>query len=286
MRLVLGPAQVRDVLDGEIWLDGGAMYGVVPKALWSRADPPDAENRVRLALRPMLIRVDDRVILVDTGAGRKWSDKDRARYRIGPEASGLLAALAEEGIDRADVTDVVLTHLHFDHAGGTTLRGANGELELTFPSARHFLQRRNLAHALAGTSRDRASYLRESFEPLLSSRLLRLLDGPVEIASGVDVVVADGHTAGQQLVRVRDPRPGGAWLLFAADEVPTRGHVPLSWVMGYDLCPELTMREKARLLSRAAAEGGVIFLEHDPGASACTVTEDTDGRIVVRELIP
>jgi glyoxylase-like metal-dependent hydrolase (beta-lactamase superfamily II) len=275
----IGPAQVRTILDGRFCLDGGAMFGIVPKAVWSKSDPPDPDNRIPLALRCLLIQVDERTIVVDTGIGTKWSEADAARYGIDHAEHELLRSLEALGIGREDVTDVVLTHLHFDHSGGTTRQDARGELELTFPKARHHLQRRNYAHATRPTSRDRGSYLAENFP---RADQLALLDGPAEIAAGVDVILFEGHTVGQQLVRVRGK---DAWLLYAADIIPTSSHLGSAFVMGYDLMPDVTAREKERVVQRAAREGGLIVFEHDPDIAACTVQVDARGKPSVKDAV-
>lgn len=279
----LGPCEVCTVSDGTFHLDGGAMFGIVPKPVWARTDPADEENRIHLALRCLFIRVDDRAILVDTGIGSIWSEGDVARYRIDHRPHDLVGALEAIGVAREAVTDVVLTHLHFDHTGGTCRAGRGGALELTFPAARHWVQRRNLAHALRPTVRDRGSYLPSGFAPLVGHRNLRLIDGPTEIAPGVDTLIFEGHTVGQQLVRVRDPRPGGRWLLYTADIIPSSSHLSAPCVMGYDLMPDVTAREKARIVARAEREGGVLAFEHDPRIAACTVVRDGRGRPAVGE---
>jgi glyoxylase-like metal-dependent hydrolase (beta-lactamase superfamily II) len=278
----IGAAEVRTVLDGTFMLDGGAMFGIVPQAVWRKTDVPDAENRIPLALRCLYIEVDDRRILVDTGIGTKWRGDDVERYGIDHSARDLVRSLEAIGVSREDVTDVVLTHLHFDHAGGTTRLGDKGDLEITFPKARHHLQRRNLMHAMRPTARDRGSYLGENFRALVGRRELCLLDGPTEIAAGVDTILFEGHTVGQQLVRVRDPRPNGKWLLYTADIIPTSSHLGAAFVMGYDLMPDVTAREKTRIVERAEREGGVIAFEHDPRIAACTIGKDSRGRPIVQ----
>lgn len=281
----IGPTEVRAILDGTFSLDGGAMFGIVPKAVWGRSDPADTDNRIPLALRCLLIRVDDRVIVVDTGIGTKWSASDTKRFAIDHTQHELVRSLEALGVGREDVTDVILTHLHFDHAGGTTRFGPGGKQELTFPRARHYLQRRNLAHALRPNARDRGSYLAENFALLIDQKELILLDGPTEIAAGVDTILFEGHTIAQQLVRVRDPVKGGSWLLYTADIIPTSSHLGPAFVMGYDLMPALTAKEKLRVLERAEREGGLIAFEHDPKIAACTVRLDTHGRPVVQDAL-
>jgi glyoxylase-like metal-dependent hydrolase (beta-lactamase superfamily II) len=281
----IGPAEVRTVMDGRFHLDGGAMFGIVPKAVWSTSDPPDADNRIALALRCLLVQVDDRVIVVDTGIGTKWSEPDVARFRIEHDDHELVRSLASLGVAQEDVTDVILTHLHFDHSGGTTRFDQRGRIELTFPKAKHHLQRRNLMHALRPTARDLGSYLAENFDLLSKSAQLVLIDGPEEIAAGVDVILCEGHTVGQQLVRVRDPTPNGKWLLYATDIVPTSSHLSSAFVMGYDLMPDVTAREKAHIIERAEREGGLVVFEHDPDIAACTIQLDVKKRPIVKDAV-
>lgn len=270
------------MLDGVFALDGGAMFGIVPKNVWERSDPPDRENRIALALRCLLIKIDSRIILVDTGAGERWSARDLERFGIDRSNGGLAGALALEGLSPEDITDVVLTHLHFDHAGGVKTSGG----ALAFPKARHYLQRRNLVHALHPTARDRGSYLPDKFDALLSSKQLTLLDGPGEIAAGVDVILFEGHTVAQQLVRVRDPSQRGApWILYGADIIPTSAHLGAAFVMGYDLTPDVTAREKTRALNRAVESSSLIVFEHDPKLAAATIRFDDQQRPAIKDAL-
>lgn len=234
-----------------------------------------------MALRCLLIKVDERIILVDTGIGSKWTQKELERFAIDRSEGGIVASLAARNLTPDQITDVVLTHLHFDHAGGVV--AADGSL--TFPNAVHWLQRRNLAHALHPTVRDKASYLAPCFDPLRRSKKLRLLDGPTELAAGVDVLLFEGHTVGQQLVRVRDPLQRAAWLLYGADIIPSSSHLSAAFVMGYDLTPDVTAREKARIVSRAEKENAILVFEHDPNIAAATVRLDQHGRPVVKDKV-
>lgn len=272
------------MLDGTFALDGGAMFGVVPRSVWAREAPPDDEGRIALALRCLLIAVDDRLILVDTGIGGGWSERDGARYAIERPDDGLIGSLGRMGVGREAITDVVLTHLHFDHAGGVCLSDGQGNLGLSFPNARHHLQRRNLVHALHPTVRDRASYLEDRFRPMIGSRQLVLHDGPCELAAGVDLLLYEGHTVGQQLVRVRDPSNPRSWLLYSADIIPTSAHLAQAFVMGYDLLPDVTAREKKRILARAEEDGGLLVFEHDPKIAAARIRIDAKGRPVVDSI--
>lgn len=255
----LGGWAVHAVETGYFWLDGGSMFGSVPKPLWSKLQPPDERNRIRLAMRCMLLIGHGRCVLVDDGIGDKFPPKLADIYRIETGVPTLEDSLAALGLAVEDVTDVVLTHLHFDHAGGST-RTVNGRPAPRLPRARYYLQQKNLDNARHPNPRERASYLPENFEPLIEAGVLELWNGPSEPWPGVEIVTADGHTRGQQLVRVHGPE-GAAY--FVADLVPTSSHVRIPYVMGYDVAAIETMAEKQALLSRAAAEGAWILIEHD-----------------------
>ena len=260
MILTFGPWTARTLETGHLWLDGGAMFGSVPKPLWSKTNPPDERNRIRLAMRCLLLEGHGRRVLVDVGVGDKLSAKLADIYRIEHDVHTLERSLAGLGLSVGDVTDVVLTHLHFDHAGGATRR--DGErLVPRLPRARYYVQRRNWDNALAPNPRERASYMPENFQPLMEAGVVTLWDGVVTPWPGVEIVTAEGHTRGQQLVRV-----GGAEgaLYFVADLIPTAAHVRIPFVMGYDVAAIETMAEKRALLERAAAENAWICLEHDP----------------------
>jgi len=263
-------------------LDGGAMFGNVPRALWSRFHGPDEENRILLDLRVLLVEDGERCVLVDTGAGHQWSEKECSMFatRAGPEPD-VVAALRRAGRGPEDVTDVVLTHLHFDHAGGVTRRDASRGSVPTFPRATVHLQRANLETARRPNERERRSYLRHHWQPLLDEGRLRLLDGPGEVMPGIDVEVSEGHTTGLQVVHVQGEQ---GRFLYPADVVPLTTHVSVPWTMGYDLCPRTLMDEKRQLLGRAVDEGLVVVFEHDPAVAAARV-ESEDGRFRAGEPV-
>jgi glyoxylase-like metal-dependent hydrolase (beta-lactamase superfamily II) len=259
-QLSLGPWTIRTLETGFLWLDGGSMFGSVPKPLWSRTNPPDERNRIRLAMRCLLLEGEGRRILVDDGIGDKFPPKLVDIYRVEHDAHTLERALAALDLTVEDVTDVILTHLHFDHAGGSTRR-AGGRLVPRLPRARYHVQRRNLENARQPNPRERASYLPENFEPLVEAGALDLWDGPQTPWPGLELFTADGHTRGQQLVRVNGPE---GVLYFVADLIPTAAHVRIPFVMGYDMAAIETMEEKRALLERAARERAWVCLEHDP----------------------
>lgn len=280
MSLALGSFRVHEIRDGTFALDGGAMFGVVPRPLWEKKLAPDERHRVRLALRCLLIEVEDRRILVDDGIGSEWSDKHRDQYGINQSDYDLDRELARAGCTREQVTDVVLTHLHFDHAGGT-VRREKGELQLAFPNATFHLQRRNWEWAHNASERDRGSFRGDTFALLKASGRLNLLDGPTELIDGFELFLSEGHTVGLQLPRLQGD---GRELVYCGDLIPTTAHLKPSWNMAYDLHPLTVVEEKKALLAEAVEEGWILFFEHDPDIAACTVREDR-GEIVVDQVV-
>jgi len=260
MALETGAHRIHAVLDGSFRLDGGAMFGVVPKTLWEKAMAPDLKNRIELALRCMLIETKDRLVLVETGIGDKFDAKRKTIYEVSHEKHDLQRSLGSLGIFREDVTDVILTHLHFDHAGGATMM-EGGSAVPTFPRATHWVQRENLEHGRTPIEHDRASYLGENFEPLAKAGILRTVEGERTLFPGITVSPVGGHTPGMQLVTVEGPQ---ASVVFCADLVPTSSHVRIAWNMAYDLNPCLTIEQKKVLFERWAERGTILFFYHDP----------------------
>ncbi len=260
MRLTLGDWTLTPLETGYLWLDGGSMFGSVPKTMWQETNPPDEQNRICLAMRCLLVEGHGRRILIDDGIGDKFSAKLTEIYRVEQDDCRLESALERYDLTVQDITDVVLTHLHFDHAGGSTRRDGD-RLVPRLPKARYAVQRRNWENALAPNPRERASYLPENFVPLMEAGVLDLWDGPHTPWPGFDLMLADGHTRGQQLPRISGP-DGVAY--FVADVIPTAAHVRIPFVMGYDMAAIETMTEKRALLTRAVEEGAWICLEHDP----------------------
>lgn len=269
----IGPYTLYEIHTGGLALDGGAMFGIVPKALWQRQVEPDARNRIPMAMRCLLLEGEGRLILVDTGLGDKYDAKFAQIYGVDQERHELHRSLAAAGFGAEEVTDVVLTHLHFDHAGGATVRDGGGRLRLAFPHATHYVQRAHWAWAHE-SPREAASFLAENMDPLEASGQLRFLDGPGELFPGLELLVVDGHTRGQQLLLVRGPEET---LLFAADLLPTAAHVPLLWIMAYDVAPLDTLAEKQRVLEQAAEEGWTIFFEHDAATARGRVRKGERG---------
>jgi glyoxylase-like metal-dependent hydrolase (beta-lactamase superfamily II) len=277
----IGPYEVHAIETGRFALDGGAMFGVVPRPLWEKTNPPDEKNRITLAARALLLRGNGRVILVDAGNGSKFNEKLKGIYRIDLTSSSLSASLQAHGVSPADVTDVLLTHLHFDHAGGSTTR-VNGEVVPTFPRARYHVQREHWETACAPTERDRASFFPEDFMPLHERGVLSFTGGEGEVLPGISVRLVHGHTAALQCPVVSD---GTTTLFYCADLVPTASHVPLPWIMAYDLRPLVTLEEKRRLLGEAVDSGWVLFFEHDPVIAAARLSRSEKGIVLGEEVV-
>lgn len=266
----LGDYRVEIVPDAEFRLDGGAMFGVVPRALWSQSCPPDEHNRIRLNMNCLFVEAGRERIIVETGIGDKWSAKHEAMYGITRERSLGESVRAVTGYAPEEITIVVNTHLHFDHAGGNTTINAAGDIVPTFPNARYFVSQGEYEHAESPHERDRASYLPENWRPLQASGQLELKADAYEVAAGLSMETVAGHSRTMQCARLER---GGQTLFGFADLVPMRAHVPFAWIMGYDLYPVETLEAKRRLLPQAARENWLCLFYHDPEAPLCRVVE-------------
>jgi glyoxylase-like metal-dependent hydrolase (beta-lactamase superfamily II) len=280
MPLRLGRFEVHEVRDGTFALDGGAMFGVVPKALWSKKHIPDDRNRIQLALRCLLICDGHRRVLVDDGIGTQWDDKHLEMYGIDRSRYHLDLELERAGCTRDAITDVVLTHLHFDHAGGTTRR-ENGKPVLSFPRATYHIQRRQWNWAHHPSEKDAGSFRMENLGLMESSGRLHLLEGHTELFRGIEVFPSEGHTVGLQVIRLNDD---GQSLVYCSDVIPTTSHFRPAWVMAYDLYPLAVMEEKKMILAQAVEEGSILVFEHDPQIAACTVKEHQE-QVIVDQVI-
>jgi glyoxylase-like metal-dependent hydrolase (beta-lactamase superfamily II) len=266
-----GDYRVEVVPGGEFRLDGGAMFGVVPRALWQRVAPPDGENRVTLNANCLFVEAAGERVLVETGMGDKWPPRQAEMYGVSPGPTLRETLYERTGFRPADVSVVVNTHLHFDHAGGNTTLDSSGRAVPAFPNARYFVSRSEYEHAEAPHDRDRASYLPENWRPLAESGQLELKDDSYEVVPGLSLETVPGHSRTMQCVRLER---GGRTLYGFADLVPTRAHVPPAWVMGYDLYPVETVEAKRRLLPQAAREGWLCLFYHDPEQPLALVLEE------------
>jgi glyoxylase-like metal-dependent hydrolase (beta-lactamase superfamily II) len=274
----LGDIEVRYLDGGPFGLDGGAMFGVVPKMLWEKKSPPDEKNRIRLRANSLLVRAAGKTILVETGNGTKLDPKLKSIYAIG-EGNPLLASLHKSGVEPGDIDIVINTHLHFDHAGGNT-HFVGDRAVPTFPRARYVVQRKELDHASHPTERDKASYFPENFRPMIDSRQWDLVDGPAQILPGISVEGIPGHNADLQAVKLSG---GGKTLVFVADLLPTRHHIPLPWIMAYDLYPLQSLETKRKWVPQIVQEGWIVVFGHDPDVAAATLHEH-DGKIEAEPL--
>jgi len=243
---------------GTLWLDGGAMFGVVPKTLWAKLRPPDEKNRIRLGMNVLLVEDGEKRTLIDNGAGTKWDDKQKDIY-------GFTLFSPREFLDPVGLTpddiDVVLdSHLHFDHAGGNTTEDASGRVVPSFPNARYVVQGGELALARSDNERIRASYIRDNFEPVADAGMFDLVDGDTRIDRSIEVLLAPGHTP---YLHVPLIRTGEHTIAFLSDLAPTASHVPFPYIMGYDVEPLRTLESKKRILTTAAREGWRVVFEHD-----------------------
>jgi glyoxylase-like metal-dependent hydrolase (beta-lactamase superfamily II) len=267
-----GSFELISLSDGLFRLDGGAMFGVVPKPLWEKRAPADERNRIRLGLRPLLVR-GEKVMIIDGGIGDKMSDKERDIYGIDRGAT-IDRSLAEAGLSGGDIEIALATHLHFDHVGGFTVRDASGALRPAFERARYVVRRGDWDDATHPHERNRASYLPDNFRPLEAAGVVDFHDGDVEVMPGVRVERSGGHAMHHQVVYIESE---GRTAVFPADMIPTRAHIDEPWIMGYDLYPMDTLAFKKRFVREAIDREYLIFFEHDPDIAAGYIREK-DGR--------
>ena len=271
----VGDYRVKIVPDTEFRLDGGAMFGVVPRNLWLRVCPPDDQNRIRMNLNCVFIDTGAERILIETGIGDKWSPKHSEMYGIDRKQPLRESLRSITGCGPEDITIVLNTHLHFDHAGGNTVRNEAGEIVPAFPNARYFISRAEFEHAENPTERDRASYLADNWQSVKESGQLELKDADYEVVPGLRMETYAGHNRTMQCWRL----DGNGQTIFGfADLVPMRAHIQLPWIMGYDLFPLETLEAKKRLLPQAAREGWMCVFYHDPDVPLCKLVED-NGKI-------
>lgn len=260
--LELGRLRVHALEAGIQWLDGGAMFGVVPRPLWEKRIPPDDRHRIPLALRCLLVETPEALVLVDSGIGNKEGEKFRDIYGVENQGSPtrLEDAIRWLGFQPADVDLVVSTHLHFDHGGGNTRIDEAGRITPAFPKARYVMQRGELAFAQSPNERVRASYMSKNFLPLVEAGRVDTVDGPTELVEGLSLLPTPGHTPFHQSV-VLDG--GGERAVFLADLCPTAAHLPLPWIMGYDLEPLVTLETKRALWEKIQKEDWILIFQHD-----------------------
>ena len=269
----IGKYELISIESGTLMLDGGAMYGVVPKPLWERNSPADEKNRIKLTTRHLLLLSDDKKILIDTGAGKNWNEKFEKIYSVNNNVHDMFPALEKLGVKKEEITDVILTHLHFDHAGGAVLF-ENDKIIPAFPNAKYHIQKRQFEWGLNPSDRDKASYFKDRFVPLTEEGILNLIDGETNFDDDIELLVMEGHTFAQQLVKISD---SSNTLLYCADLMPLSSHINPPFIMGYDLQPLVTLEEKKKILPKAVDENWTLFFEHDPDIAAATITATEKG---------
>ncbi|OYZ20987.1 MAG: MBL fold metallo-hydrolase [Bdellovibrio sp. 28-41-41] len=276
IQIKIGEYELHPVPTGEFALDGGAMFGTVPKILWEKSNPADDKNRIRMEARGLLLK-GKKNILIDCGNGSDFVDKYGEKlgnkfaelYKIEVGGSSLKQSLQKQDLTPESIDIVILTHLHFDHAGGG-VTSKNGKLVPTFPNAKYYVQKKNVEIALKPNLREKASYYASNVQPLIDTGVLVQLDGPSEIAPGITTWISNGHTQAHQMVHITD---GKTTVIYCGDVVPTSSHVRLPWVMGYDLNPLMLIEEKTKYLGQAAKENAYLFFEHDPYCDLASIKE-------------
>lgn len=276
----IGKYTLKSVISGFLGLDGGAMFGIIPKPLWQKTNPADDQNRITLSTRNLLLISDNKKIIIDTGMGEKWDDKSKNIYRIDQQNS-LESSLLKFGLKPEDITDVILTHLHFDHTGGST-KIENGKLVPSFPNAKYIVQKKNLEWGLNPSDKDKGSYIKENFEPLLKEGVLTLIDKENILDENISFEVINGHTFGQQIIKISD---SSNTLLYCADLIPFVSQIKIPYIMGYDLQPLVTIQEKKKYIQQAADENWYLYFGHDPEIALATVKNSEKG-VIADKLLP
>jgi glyoxylase-like metal-dependent hydrolase (beta-lactamase superfamily II) len=267
---------------GHFKLDGGAMFGVVPKSIWHKLNPADENNMISLATRCLLIKDGNRLMLIDNGMGNKQDDKFFGYYYLHGDHS-LDKSLAAHGFSREDITDMVLTHLHFDHCGGSIAYNSDRtKLQTAFPNATYWVSEAHWNEAMQPNPREKASFLKENILPIQESGQLQLLKPGQQFHQEIDLLFSKGHT--ESMMHPIIPYKGSK-LIYLADVIPTQAHIPVPYVMGYDVRPLDTMKEKTDILNMAAENNWVLFFEHDPLLPACTVKQTEKGIRVAEQVV-
>ena len=265
---------------GTLMLDGGAMMGSVPKVLWEKTNPPDHLNRIKLAMRCLLLDDGENIVLIETGIGDKYDDNFKKMFQIDQANTALSDTLSDCGYSNENITHVILTHLHFDHAGGATIVDNSGKIKPAFPNAKYYISKDNWIAGNNPNPKDRASYLKENFLPLEGFGMLEIISENEIILDGVSTYVVNGHTEGQQLVKVDGE---GESIVFCSDLIPLKSHLRIPWIMGYDLNASLTMKEKEAFLDKAAKDNWILFFYHDPDTVAVKIKKDNKYYKVIDE---
>ena len=263
----IGKYDLYSVETSEFGLDGGAMFGIIPKPVWEKKVSADELNRVNMVTRSLLLVSDEKKILIDTGNGTKWEEKYKKIYDINTDQYNIEKSLGKYGFSSEQITDVICTHMHFDHIGGNT-KIKSGEVVPTFPNAKYWISEENWKLANHPSQKDAGSFVEHDWKVLAENQMIEIIDGREPFIEGIETFVTNGHTPGLLHPIVSD---GSNKLFYGADIFPMVAHIPIPWVMAYDVQPVVTMEEKQKLLQKMEREDWILFFEHDPHIQACTV---------------
>ena len=263
----IGKYDLYSVETSEFGLDGGAMFGIIPKPVWERKVSADELNRVNMVTRSLLLVSDEKKILIDTGNGTKWEEKYKQIYDINTDQYNIEKSLGKYGFSSEQITDVICTHMHFDHIGGNT-KIKSGKVVPTFPNAKYWISEENWKLANHPSQKDAGSFIEHDWKVLAENQMIEIIDGREPFIEGIETFVTHGHTPGLLHPIVSD---GSNKLFYGADIFPMAAHIPIPWVMAYDVQPVVTMEEKQKLLQKMGFEDWILFFEHDPHIQACTV---------------
>ena len=266
----IGKYDLYSVETSEFGLDGGAMFGIIPKPVWGKKVSADELNRVNMVTRSLLLVSDEKKILIDTGNGTKWEEKYKQIYDINTDQYNIEKSLGKYGFSSEQITDVVCTHMHFDHIGGNT-KIKSGKVVPTFPNAKYWISEENWKLANHPSQKDAGSFIEHDWKVLAENQMIEIIDGREPFIEGIETIVTHGHTPGLLHPIVSD---GSNKLFYGADIFPMVAHIPIPWVMAYDVQPVVTMEEKQKLLQKMERENWILFFEHDPLIQACTVHKD------------
>lgn len=274
----IGDYKLHSVQTGLFKLDGGAMFGVVPKNLWQKTNPSDEQNRIDMCTRALLLDNGRKKILIDTGIGNKLAEKINRIYDVDYSQFTLESSLEKLNLSKEDITDVILTHLHFDHTGGSTYYNEERQLLPSFSNATYYVQKKQYEWALNPTERDRASFFPENYKPIEDSKVLNLTEGEFRFDEFITLLPVNGHTSNMQMIKISDNNENT--LLYTADLIPTAGHVPAPFIMGYDLFPLTTLDEKKKYLKEISDNNWTVFFEHDPYTECAKVGLNEKGYFI------
>ncbi len=262
----IGNYEIIPLETGTFGLDGGAMFGIIPKPLWEKNNPADERNRIILGARTLMLKSNDKIILIDTGMGTDWEEKFANIYKLNFNST-LKNSLETAGVKPEEITDVILTHLHFDHTGGSTKYEENKWIP-AFPNAKFHIQKKQFDHAINPNEKDRGSFIKNRFLPLAEEGVVNYVDGDVRFDDYIEFITVNGHTDSQQLIKISD---GSKTLLHCGDLIPTSSHIPLPYIMAYDLRPVITLEEKKNLFPKALEEDWIFYYGHDPYFTASKI---------------